>query len=295
MNRKTVGYLLMLIALAVPLGIFGSMTLSSLSQKSHYRVYSEQVAAVDDQAWEERDLQSTIYNDRLHEANLAVIDPFDAEDYAALYDIGEPEDETIYGFVHLPELDLIQPLRLGASKKNLWHGFATVDGTPLPGAGMNSRAVISGHRTMPKNKMLYAVDELAEGDEIILDVGDDILVYTFLSQEVIAPTEWEKLAPIAGKEVLTLLTCEPRTPPSVNRRLVNFERVDLAARGDIRPGQKPDRATIDRIFVEEVDTRPTTVDLVTYALAGLSALAFLVVLLALFRHLRSRKARQSSR
>lgn len=277
MNKKTLGYLLMLMALAVPVGLFSTMTLSSLSQEKAYRVYSEKVALVDDQVWMDRDLQSTIYNEHLHQENLALVDPFDAEDYAALYDIGQPEDETIYGFVHLPELDLMQPLRLGASKKNLWHGFATVDGTPLPGAGMNSRAVISGHRTMPKNKMLYAVDELTDGDEIILDVGDDILVYTFLSQEVIAPTEWEKLAPIAGKEVLTLLTCEPRTPPSVNRRLVNFERVDLQARGDVEPGQKLDRETIDRIFVEEIDRKPTAVDLVVYALCALSWLGFLLI------------------
>lgn len=289
MNKKTVGYLLMLLALTVPLGIFSMMTYSSLSQPSAYKVYSQKVAEVDEDAWTDRDLQSTIYNEQLHEANAAVVDPFDAEDYAALYDVETPEDETIYGFVHLPRLDLMQPLRLGASKKNLWYGFATVDGTPLPGAGMNSRAVISGHRTMPKNKMLFEVDTLTQGDEIILDVGDDILVYTYLSQEIIAPTEWEKLAPIAGKEVLTLLTCDPRTPPSVNRLLVNFERVDLEARGDIQPGKKPDRETIDRIFVQELDDGPTTVDLVTYALCGLSLLAFLLVLLAFLKHLRSQK------
>ena len=46
-----------------------------------------------------------------------------------------------------------------------------------------------------------------------------------VGQEVIQPWEVEKLNPVEGKTMLTLLTCNPMRPPRRQRLLVNCELV----------------------------------------------------------------------
>lgn len=51
--------------------------------------------------------------------------------------------------------------------------------------------------------------------------GDKVLDYVVDSSEIIFPYEWEKLKPVDNVDMLTLLTCEPKRPPSQKRLLVN--------------------------------------------------------------------------
>ena len=54
---------------------------------------------------------------------------------------------------------------------------------------------------------------------------DNVLEYKVVGQEVIQPWEVEKLNPVEGKTMLTLLTCNPMRPPRRQRLLVNCELV----------------------------------------------------------------------
>ena len=48
----------------------------------------------------------------------------------------------------------------------------------------------------------------------------------FLILRLLNLTKGEKLFPIANRDMLTLLTCDPATPPSPYRLLVNCDRLE---------------------------------------------------------------------
>ena len=52
------------------------------------------------------------------------------------------------------------------------------------------------------------------------------MTYVVKNIEIISPSEWEKLKPVEGKDMLTILSCHPIRPPSPYRMLVNCERLE---------------------------------------------------------------------
>lgn len=163
------------------------------------------------------------YNKRLNSSNMPV-DPFDAEDYKVNYKISEDPD-AVFAYMTIPSIDVSQPVYLGASFDHLLTGFAHVDGTALPIGEKNTRSVIAAHRGgyYGRLDLLYA-HKIKKGDILKLDLGTDVLEYRMVSSDIISPDQWEKMKPIEGKELLTLITCDP-FPTYENRKLINFERV----------------------------------------------------------------------
>lgn len=99
-------------------------------------------------------------------------------------------------------------------------------GTDMPGQSPGLRPVIAGHRGYYQSTFFIYLDELAEGDSVFVEWKDKSLEYKVVGQEVIEPWEVEKLAPVEGKKLLTLLTCDPMRPPRRQRLLVNCELVE---------------------------------------------------------------------
>ena len=73
--------------------------------------------------------------------------------------------------------------------------------------------------------MFYNVEKLEAGDDIFIDGRSGLLKYKVTGQEIIDPSDWEKVLPIEGKDMITLLTCHPKRPPRPKRLLINAERV----------------------------------------------------------------------
>ena len=57
--------------------------------------------------------------------------------------------------------------------------------------------------------------------------------YKVTSKEIISPWEWDKLDPVEGKNILTLLTCDPLLPPRPKRLLVNAELLEEEEESDL--------------------------------------------------------------
>ena len=109
---------------------------------------------------------------------------------------------------------------------NLAKGVAHIMGTDMPGLSPGLRPVIAGHRGYYQSTFFIYLDELAEGDSVFVEWKDKALEYKVYDQEIIEPWEVEKLAPIEGRKLLTLLTCNPMRPPRRQRLLVNCELVE---------------------------------------------------------------------
>ena len=223
MNRKSMrvmGHLFILMGILLPLYGFGSLSKGILLEKAKYRAYM----ASADASYEKVAPAMEKYNEELG-GEMAAVDPFATDDYVAAESfIDDPEG--IFAYLRIPKLGLYQPIFTDASKVNLAKGVAHIMGTDMPGLSPGLRPVIAGHRGYYQSVMFMNLEELAEGDSVFVEWKDKSLEYKVYNQEIIEPWEVEKLAPIEGRKLLTLLTCNPKRPPRRQRLLVNCELVE---------------------------------------------------------------------
>jgi sortase A len=148
---------------------------------------------------------------------------------------GAKQTPTTTEKVHLGEgLALIRIPRLGkdyhyvviegVTVADLRKGPGHYPGTAMPGGIGNF--VVSGHRTTyaaPFNR----VDELRDGDKILVDTRDEQFVYKVTGEKVVLPTQVDVTEPVPfhsgakpTKRLITLTTCHPKY--SAAHRLIVF-------------------------------------------------------------------------
>lgn len=225
-KRILFGYLLMLVALLIPLVCFGRMVLQSFEQVKGYERFTKAVTA---KSYQKQQQQSLVYNQRLVSQNH-IVDPFLAEGYKVNYGVSDHPD-VVYGYLSIPRLEVMEPVYLGADYHHLGMGLAHVDGTPLPLEGKGIRSVIAGHRAEPSHVFFRHLDQLEKGDILYYDNGQEVVKYRMIDTEIILPSEWEKLESVSSKNMITLITCDP-VPIFNQRLLVNFERVAVYQKSD---------------------------------------------------------------
>lgn len=227
MKRKTIkrkiGYLLVIVGIALPLSGFLQISFNELSKDANYNKFIELQKNKEESTKEEENKKAIDYNKSI-KGEVNAIDPFDARDYKTSNDI-QKNDNEVFAYISIPSLDIKKPIYIGATDANMAKGVATIEGTALPIGEKNTRAVIAGHRGYYRDFMFLNVEELKENDEILIDRAGKTLRYRVVGFEVVNPNEWEKLEPIEGKEMITLLTCHPLKPPRRQRLLVNAERI----------------------------------------------------------------------
>lgn len=227
MKRKTIkrkiGYLLVIVGIALPLSGFLQISFNELSKDANYNKFIELQKNKEESTKEEENKKAIDYNKSI-KGEVNAIDPFDARDYKTTNDI-QKNDNEVFAYISIPSLDIKKPIYIGATDANMAKGVATVEGTALPIGEKNTRSVIAGHRGYYRDLMFLNVEELKENDEILIDRAGETLKYRVFGFDVVNPNEWEKLEPIYGKEMITLLTCHPLKPPRRQRLLVNAERV----------------------------------------------------------------------
>lgn len=219
-TMRIMGHVLILLGILLPLYGFGSLSKGILLEKAKYRAYM----ASADASYEKVAPAMEKYNEELG-GEMAAVDPFATDDYAAAESFIDDPD-GVFAFLRIPKLDLYQPIYMDASKNNLAKGVAHIMGTDMPGLSPGLRPVIAGHRGYYQSVMFMNLEELAEGDSVFVEWKDKVLEYKVAGQEIIQPWEVEKLAPIEGRKLLTLLTCNPKRPPRRQRLLVNCELVE---------------------------------------------------------------------
>lgn len=151
-------------------------------------------------------------------------DPASAKDqeYQSLLDAGA----GVMGSVRIPKISVDLPIYHGTSEKALEAGAGHLYGTSLPVGGMNTHAVITGHRGLVAAPMFTRLDEMRDGDFFYIEVMGERLAYQVDSITVIEPDDASKMRVVPGQDRVTLLTC---TPYGVNthRLLVSGHRVSI--------------------------------------------------------------------
>lgn len=216
-TRVLIGYLFILLGIFMPLLAFTSMSYREIVANKRYAAFKEREESLTD------DLKK--YNEDVTKGDANIIDPFSNEDYKGYYDIKGIDKEEVFAYLIIPKLDMKKPIYLDATYKHLDLGVAQVEGTSLPLGGKSTRSVIAGHRGWWGDLMFYNVEKLEAGDDIFIDGRSGLLKYKVTGQEIIDPSDWEKVLPIEGRDMVTLLTCHPKRPPRPKRLLINAERV----------------------------------------------------------------------
>ncbi|MEF3318607.1 class C sortase [Peptoniphilus grossensis] len=216
-TRVLIGYLFILLGIFMPLLAFTSMSYREIMANKRYAAFRKKDESLTD------DLKK--YNEDVTKSDANIIDPFSNEDYKGYYDIKGIDKEEVFAYLIIPKLDMKKPIYLDATYKHLDLGVAQVEGTSLPLGGKSTRSVIAGHRGWWGDLMFYNVEKLEAGDDIFIDGRSGLLKYKVTGQEIIDPSDWEKVLPIEGRDMVTLLTCHPKRPPRPKRLLINAERV----------------------------------------------------------------------
>ena len=141
-----------------------------------------------------------------------------------LTDYGLP-DET-FGIITIPKMDLEMPLFLGASEANMAAGAAVLSQTSIPLGGVNSNAVIAGHRGYSGYPYFKEIELLEPGDEVIITNLWGTLTYVVTEIKIINPNDVNAILIQKGKDMITLLTCHPYASGGKYRYLVFCERVE---------------------------------------------------------------------
>ncbi|HFI0646156.1 TPA: class C sortase [Streptococcus suis] len=218
MKLKIAGYLLMIVGLLLPLVLISNMTVHEVREFFAYQSYKQSESGFSQK--EEEAVEH--YQEVVRSGQLATVDPF-AETKKAEQSVSDFGDRII-GYLSIPSLEIRQPIRVGASDSHLDQGVAVVSGTDLPFGGLGRRSVLAGHRSWYSDLRFFRLNEMREGDEIFVEIGEKVVTYRVKNTEIIRATDWQKLLPIEKQDVLTLLTCDPLVPPFDYRLLVNAYR-----------------------------------------------------------------------
>ncbi len=216
-TRVLMGYLFILMGIFMPLLAFTSMSYREIMADKKYAAFKKKDESLTDALKK--------YNEDIVKGDANIINPFSNENYDGYYDIKGIDKNQVFAYLIIPKLDMKKPIYLDATYKHLDLGVAQVEGTSLPLGGKSTRSVIAGHRGWWGDLMFYNVEKLEAGDDIFIDGRSGLLKYKVTGEEIIDPSDWEKVLPIEGKDMITLLTCHPKRPPRPKRLLINAERV----------------------------------------------------------------------
>lgn len=272
-TRVIIGYLFILLGIFMPLLAFTSMSYRELMANKNYASFKARDSQVTDDLID--------YNKKVIKGDSNIIDPFDNEDYVGAYDIKGIDKDEVFAYLIIPKLDMKKPIYLDATFDHLDWGVAQVEGTSLPLGGMSTRSVIAGHRGWWGDLMFYNVDKLEVGDEIFIDGRTGLLEYRVTGTDIISPSDWESILPVAGKDMVTLLTCHPKRPPRPKRLLINAERVE-EKKADVKP-------------VVEEKTEVNYLKYVIYLVTIIGWVAMVLVFIRMVGYIRSSKRRSRRR
>ena len=272
-TRVIIGYLFILLGIFMPLLAFTSMSYRELMANKNYASFKARDSQVTDDLID--------YNKKVIKGDSNIIDPFDNEDYVGDYDIKGIDKDEVFAYLIIPKLDMKKPIYLDATFDHLDWGVAQVEGTSLPLGGMSTRSVIAGHRGWWGDLMFYNVDKLEVGDEIFIDGRTGLLEYRVTGTDIISPSDWESILPVAGKDMVTLLTCHPKRPPRPKRLLINAERVE-EKKADVKP-------------VVEEKKEVSYLKYVIYLVTIIGWLAMVLVFIRMMGYIRSSKRRSRRR
>lgn len=185
--------------------------------------YSEMVAELDDDTYEEMWAQAVAYNEsRASAGNTYLLDEEQKKSYHQLLNL---DGNGVMGYIEIPSLAVSLPVYHTVNEDILQVAVGHLEWSDLPVGGQGTHCVLSGHRGLPSAKLFTDLDDLRVGDTFMLRILDSLLTYEVDKILIVEPHQVDDLRREPGQDLCTLVTC---TPYGVNthRLLVRGHRVE---------------------------------------------------------------------
>lgn len=220
MKQKRFFIVLFLVGLIVFLYPFVSNWYAKNQQAKVIASYDEKLHAMTDEALLEKQRQAEKINEELHRgAYEKVAEEAKQGAYYSAYRTGE-----MLGYVVIEKLDIRLPIFQGISNENLAMGIGHIPDSSYPVGGMSTHTVLTGHRGLPSAKMFRDLNQIHVGDTFVIESLSGKLFYRVYQVKVVLPTQTDDLIIQDGRDLATLVTCDPYMIGS-HRMLVMGERV----------------------------------------------------------------------
>lgn len=265
-KKNVLSTIILVIMLLVGLSVMLYPTISdwwnSKVQSRAIAAYTQAVAQLDNDAYEEMLEKAREYNDALADLNAPFSNYEQISGYEELLDI---LGTGIMGYISIPKISVEIPIYHGTGESVLNIAVGHLQGSSLPVGGENTHAVISGHRGLPNARLFTDLDQLAVGDTFTITVLDEVMTYEVEEILIVKPDEMDKLAIIPGEDYVTLMTC---TPYGVNthRLLLRSHRIDTIYETTVRVAA--DAVQVDPMLVVPVIVAPILLVLLGYWMFG---------------------------
>lgn len=249
--KKNASTFILILVLIIGLSLLLYPTFSdwwnSLHTSRAIATYTEEVASIDDDKYEQLWNAAWNYNKSLLERSNGYVLPKEKkEEYHSLLNIG---GNGIMGYIEIPELKIILPVYHGTDEGVLQIAVGHLEWSSLPVGGSSTHCVVSGHRGLPSARLFTDLDQMTEGDIFLLRVLDEVLTYEVDQIRIVEPHEMDDLRIMDGMDLCTLVTC---TPYGINshRLLIRGHRIETQE--EIRAV----RITADAIQIEPAIVAP---------------------------------------
>lgn len=120
--------------------------------------------------------------------------------------------KDVIGKIKISKIDLVMPVLVGATEKNLNRGAATISGTSE--FGVVGNVGIAAHRGRSYGVFFNRLDEIEPGDIIEVTANNKVFKYTVYKTHIVEPTDVSVLYRNDKDKVLTLVTCDPVKNPT---------------------------------------------------------------------------------
>ncbi len=128
------------------------------------------------------------------------------------YSMTLTEQPTAIGIINIPKIDLRAPIAEGADLDTLRFAIGHMENTTAIGEIGN--AVVAGHRSHSFGVYFNRLDEMAVGDEIVVETGGKTITYVVYETKIVEPDDVSVLKSSSKYKVLTLITCDPVYNPT---------------------------------------------------------------------------------
>ena len=189
--------------------------------------YEEEMQALDKEEKQRLKEEADNYNSFIAELEGNVTDemtPAEKEASEVVYLSVLATGEAI-GYVEIPKIDIKLPIFRGASDAVLDKGIGHLERSSLPVGGVSTHSVLTGHRGLPQAHMFRDLGRLEIGDIFLINTLDERHAYEVESIKIVLPHEVESLGIQEGRDLCTLVTCDPYMINS-HRMFVTGHRLD---------------------------------------------------------------------
>lgn len=192
--------------------------------------YAKQITEMDTAELNKAKEAAKAYNDSLsiHQYNREAVEQASV-DYADLLNLN---GSGIMGYVEVPRIQINLPIYHGTAESVLEKGVGHLIGSSLPVGGVGYHSVLTGHSGVAGKRLFSDIDQLRTGDVFYLHILDETLAYQVVEINKVLSHETELLAPVAGEDLCTLITCYPYGV-NTHRLLVRGARIPYEAAVEI--------------------------------------------------------------